>query len=149
MRWRTAFLLMAVGLSGTGFARAEEATGQFAALKQHLLSGQRTTSLVQLDKCEQTSGSKLKSQGFEGGFVIFSFLNKPSPDEAIVYAHNRATVRDDTPVQEFVRYRVFPDETAKVKIQQYSPKTYEQIGQTQTFKCKLGEGLKFAFASIR
>ncbi|MDH7786575.1 hypothetical protein QBD01_002596 [Ochrobactrum sp. 19YEA23] len=145
MRRKIGTLLMVIGMSGIAPAHAAESIDQFATLKQHLYSGQRTTSLLELDKCEQTSGTKQRPEGFTGGLVIQAFLSKPAPDEAIVYAHNHETVSDDTPLQQFVRYRVLPDETATIIIWRFSPKTHDQIGETRIFKCKLGEGLKFAY----
>ena len=133
MRCKIGMLLMVIGMSGICPAHAVEAIDQFGMLKQHLFAGQRTTSLLELDKCEQTSGMKLKPEGFTGGLVIDAFLSRPAPDEAIVYAYNRETVRDDTPVEQFVRYRVLPDETANIIIWRFSAKTHDQIGETRIF----------------
>jgi hypothetical protein len=127
MRRKIGTLLMVIGMSGIGPAHAAEAIDHFGTLKQHLFAGQRTTSLLELDRCEQTSGIKQKPEG------------------AIVYAYNHETVSDDTPVQQFVRYRVLPDETATIIIWRFSAKTHDQIGETTIFKCKLGEGLKFVY----
>jgi len=145
MRRKIGTLLMVIGMSGIGSAHAAEAIDHFGTLKQHLFAGQRTTSLLELDRCEQTSGTKQKPEGFTGGLVIRAFLSRPAPDGAIVYAYNHETVSDDTPVQQFVRYRVLPDETATIIIWRFSAKTQDQIGETTIFKCKLGEGLKFVY----
>lgn len=144
MRRKFIFLLVAVGISGTSAAQAQDAS-QFDGLKRHLLAGQRTTSILQLEKCEQTSGTRLTAKNLTGGFVIPSFMNVQEPSEAIVYADDHSTVRENMPVHEFIRYRVMADETAVITTTTFSSKSFELIGETKTFKCKLGDGLRFAY----
>ncbi len=140
----TLLLVMLIGAGGMSAAQAEE-PGQYEILKQHLLAGQRTTSILQLDKCEQTSGSKIGMKGLTGGFVIPSFMNVQEPSEAILYSDDHSTVHDDLPVHEFLRYRVASDQTAIITTKVFSSKTFEAIGETRIFKCKLGEGLTFSY----
>lgn len=147
MRWDTGLAFMTIIMGATGVAQAQDMS-QFERLKHHLLAGNRTISLLYASKCEQVAGDKHKSPDIIGGHVIGSFMNVKAPKETIMFSESHFTVRpDDTPTVEFVRYEVTPDEMATITVKMLSPKTYDPVAQTQTFHCKLGDGLRFAYDS--
>lgn len=145
MRWKSSLLVMALIVGGSDVGHAE-GMNPFDELKHNLFAGKRTTSVLQLDKCEQTSGETLKPKNIAGGFVIDAFISVPEPQQAIVYSNTHQTVAmDGKPIFEFIRYRVLPHKTATVSMKTFSAKTHEEIGKGKAFKCGLGEGLIFAY----
>ena len=144
MQWKTGLALLSILVACAGTGHAADGDG-FKDLREHLLAGDRTTSVVELDHCQQTAGDKVTAHGLTGGYVIDGFISKAEPDEQIVYSHMHPTIRKETPVLEFIRYRIHATGTAIVTTQSISPKSFEPVGSGRTFECRLGDGLRFVY----
>ncbi len=145
MHAKTNCLALALLLGSSVSAYAGEKSA-FADVKEHLYSGHRTTSILEIGKCEQKTEGARHASGIVGGFVIPAFLDIGGPEEKIVYSDKHFTVRKDgVAALEFMRYTLSPDEKAKVDISVLSAKTYEPLDSPKTYECKLGEGLRFAY----
>lgn len=120
---------------------------QFEQLRERLLSGKPTISIVELDQCSTKSGNSKAS--VIGGVNIGAFQILSAPDVRISYADKHFTVMDDgTPVIEFLQYRVFPNDTATFKVIRLSPVTYKPLSEPKIFDCPLGTGLHFVPGKI-
>ncbi|MBO1040527.1 VirK family protein [Brucella pituitosa] len=149
MHWKNnlAIVLAATVVSSAAHA---ESKSQYEAFSARLFAGDRTTALLKLDACQQKSGSKIKGKDIVGGIVVHSFMKLSSPDQSIIFSDVHLTVREDlTPILEFIRYRVMPDDSATIAIQILSPRTYDAITEKKVFDCKLGDGLTFAYGTTQ
>ena len=147
MHWKITLAIMLTTTVVSGVAHAESKS-QYEAFSTHLIAGDRTTALLNLDACQQKSGSKLKGKSILGGVVVQSFMKLSNSTQSIVFSDAHMTVREDlTPILEFIRYRVMPDDSATVTVQILSPRTYDAITEKKVFDCKLGDGLTFAYGT--
>lgn len=149
MHWKNklAIVLAATVVSSAAHA---ESKSQYEAFSGRLFAGDRTTALLNLDACQQKSGSKIKGKDLVGGIVVHSFMKLSSSDQSIIFSDVHLTVREDlTPILEFIRYRVMPDDSATIAIQILSPRTYDAITEKKVFDCKLGDGLTFSYGTTQ
>jgi hypothetical protein len=135
----TSFLATLVFMSMSATAQAET---QFEQLRERLLRGKPTFSIVNINQC--TPKGKKAMVSVTGGVRIDAFQIQAAPDIKISYAHKHFTVMEDgTPVIEFLQYRIFPNDTATFKISRISPGTYKPLSAPLIFECRLGTSLYF------
>lgn len=117
---------------------------QFDQLKERLLSGKPTISIVTLEQCTLKSGGNNAKSGVVGGIKIGAFLIQSLPKASISYANKHFTITEDgTPVIEFMQYRILLDDTATFKVTRLSPMNFRPLSEQKVFDCPLGTGLRF------
>lgn len=137
------FILTTAVFAFVGSSRASEPS-QFDSLRDRLLSGAPTVSILHLDKCDHPDNKTASKGSSIGGLRINSFRVSPEPDPQIAYSHNHFSVRSDgTPILELIQYRVKSSDVATITVRMLSPKTYEQVAEPSVYNCRLGTGIEF------
>lgn len=131
-------------LSAPGISQAAEPVSQYNTLRERLLSGSPTVSILHLEKCERAKSKQALQTAPIGGVKINEFMILPEPNTHISYASSHFTVRSDgTSVIEFLQYRINANDTANITMHTLSPTTYKQLSAPTKINCKLGEGIEF------
>ncbi|WP_079212766.1 VirK family protein [Brucella pituitosa] len=116
----------------------------YEVLRDRLLAGTPTVSIVDLSQCKLISGSA-PAPSAKGGFIIHSFMILSEPKSTIAYSDEHFTVTTDgIPVAELLQYRVRPDNTAIAKFSRLSPTTFKPLSEPMTYECVLGTGIHYA-----
>lgn len=131
-------------LSTSNISQAAEPASQYNNLRERLLSGAPSVSILHLEKCEWPESKQGSKTAPIGGVKINEFMILPEPNAHISYANSHFTVRPDgTPVVEFLQYRINANDTANITMHTLSPTTYKPLSKPTTINCKLGEGIEF------
>ncbi|MBB4954539.1 hypothetical protein H4S14_003016 [Agrobacterium vitis] len=122
-------------------SHAADQLNDIKALKAELVAGNTINTVVDLSQCSSAADPQKKGTML-GGLRISSFLIRP--DESISFADDHFTIyKDGKPRYQFLRYQVKPDNSATFAMTVLSLPDYKQDGETLTYHCKVGEGLKF------
>ncbi|WP_420962863.1 VirK family protein [Brucella sp. IR073] len=136
--------LFILGSAVQAQAARPQSTGEYEHLRDRLLAGLPTVSIVDLSQCKMKDGKKPDALGPVGGLLIQDFMIMPEPHPSIGYSDNHMTVTPDgTPVLEVVQYRVMPDDTATVTANRFLPRGYKRISKPMVFDCQVGTALRF------
>ncbi|GAB1581799.1 VirK family protein [Phyllobacterium phragmitis] len=133
-----AALILAPGISQA------KAADQFEHLRDRLLSGQPTVSIIDLNQCKQKAGETTGAAKPIGGLLIRDFMITPEPNPKIAYANQHLTVMPDgLAVLELIQYRITADDRAIITAHRLSPENYKPLSDPRVFECPLGTGLHF------
>ncbi|WP_161939580.1 VirK family protein [Paramesorhizobium deserti] len=120
------------------------AASQFEQLRDRLLAGHPTMSIVDLNQCKQQAGKTTGAAKPIGGLLIRNFMITPAPNPKIAYANQHLTVMaDGLPILELIQYRIMPDDRAIITAHRLSPENYKPLSDPRVFECPLGTGLHF------
>ncbi|MBB5700874.1 hypothetical protein FHS76_000717 [Ochrobactrum daejeonense] len=129
----------------TGASAAEDGA-VFASLEARALLGDKARSSLNLDKCRQLTGLTIQAPRGFWHEIVPSPVKSSTQDKAIVFTGTILIIGEDyTPITEFTRYVVQPDDTVFVTMRALPPKTYDIGTDIKTFSCKLGEGVTLTF----
>lgn len=131
-------------LSESSISQAAEPASQYSNLRERLLSGTPTVSILHLEKCDRPESKSASKVAPIGGVKIDEFMILPEPNARISYANSHFTVRPDgAPVIEFLQYRINANDTANITMHTLSPTTYKSLSKPTTINCTVGEGIEF------
>ena len=110
------------------------------ALEHAVLSGQDIHVVLDLSLCvthgTTETGPMIRGNLHPDGFMVLS-------DHAIAFAVTHLTVRpDNTPIEEFLSFRVKPDGSVAIRNVFLSPVSYAIVRQV-ALDCEIGRGVSF------
>jgi hypothetical protein len=135
-----AFGLILVSGCGSRAATAAENFNSHANLKQAILDGKDIHVTLDLAACfvheTEKPGPSIRGSLHFDGYMIES-------DETIAFATTHFTVKpDNTPVDEFLSFKVSPVGKVKTRTRVLNPSTFAVIHDVE-FDCEVGKGIAF------
>jgi hypothetical protein len=133
-------LSIAAGLWSTQ-ALANPQLSTLADIEAALERGATVSVAVDLTRCAP-SGSTTRPGTTRGGLKISSY--RITPDGTLSFADEHASVgQDGSPLWQFIRYQVKPDQTVAFSTDLFSLPAYTRLMPQITYACAINQGIEF------
>jgi hypothetical protein len=121
-------------------ASADEPNPDFMTLKQAVLDGKDFRMVVDLSAC-QVHGTDKAGPAVRGSIRFDAYMVQR--DDTVAFSTTHFTFRaDNTPVTEFLSYRVRPTGKVTARTIILNPMTFSAL-QASEFDCDIGKGVSF------
>ncbi|MCI4186197.1 hypothetical protein F6X50_10455 [Dickeya dianthicola] len=135
----TPLLLSAALLATAAPAMASKSLKSADDVIAALNKGRSVNVTIDLSACTSQEGSASKTRG---GLHINAYRLIDSG--TLSFSDEHFTVANDgTPIQQFMRYQVQPDNTVRFTTFMFNLPSLQQRGNTLSYLCKLGQDIKF------
>ncbi len=112
-----------------------------ADVEAALNRGANVSVTVDLTRCAP-SGSTTRPGTTRGGLKISSY--RITPDGTLSFADEHASVgQDGSPLWQFIRYQVKPDQTVAFSTDLFSLPAYTRLMPQITYACAINQGIEF------
>lgn len=139
---KTTLLALSI-VAGLGLAQASAASplSTLADVEAALNRGATVSVAVDLTRCAP-SGNTTRPGTTRGGLKISSY--RITPDGTLSFADEHASVaQDGSPLWQFIRYQVKPDQTVAFSTDLFSLPAYTRLMPQITYACAINQGIEF------
>ncbi|NKI74139.1 hypothetical protein Dpoa2040_001374 [Dickeya sp. CFBP 2040] len=136
----TPLLLSAALLATTAPAMASRALNSADDVITTLNKGNSVNVTIDLSACTPQNGTPASKT--RGGLHINAY--RLIDNGTLSFSDEHFTVANDgTPIQQFMRYQVQPDNTVRFTTFMFNLPSLQQRGNTLSYLCKLGQDIRF------
>lgn len=117
-------------------AAPAQAGWDYTKLDRELREGDKPSVVIDLAKCLDPSGA-----GGPPVVAVPSFTTYNLTPQFIATSETHAFEAANGAMSlEYIRLRIFPDNTAELSLKHLNPSTYEPVGPVTTLRCRLTDG---------
>jgi len=131
-----ASLVLLAAAAAPAYAAPDHAGWDYAKLDRELREGDKPSVVIDLAKCLDPSGAGGPPVVAVPTFTTFNLTAQfiaTSETHAFEAANGAMSL-------EYIRLRIFPDNTAELSLKHLNPSTYETVGPVTTLRCRLNDG---------
>ncbi|AYC18259.1 hypothetical protein DZA65_01365 [Dickeya dianthicola] len=133
-------LLLSAALLAAAPAMAAKSLKSADDVVTALNKGHSVNVTIDLSACTPQEGTPASKT--RGGLHINAY--RLIDNGTLSFSDEHFTVANDgTPIQQFMRYQVQPDNTVRFTTYMYNLPSLQQRGNTLSYLCKLGQDIKF------
>jgi hypothetical protein len=108
----------------------------YAKLDRKLRNGEKPSMVIDLTKCVNASGASGPPVIAAPNFTTYNL----TPRFIATSQTHPFEASNGAMLLEYVRLRLFPDNTADLSLKQLNPATYEAVGPATVLRCRLTDG---------
>ncbi|WP_343713740.1 VirK family protein [Inquilinus sp.] len=129
-------LAVLIAAAAPAYAGPDHAGWDYAKLDRKLRQGEKPGVIIDLAKCLDPSGA-----GGPPVVAVPTFTTYNLTAQFIATSETHAFEAANGAMSlEYIRLRIFPDNSAELALKHLNPATYETVGPVTTLRCRLTDG---------